>query len=381
MAEVNQYGSGGVYQVKNEKINNAKMTDPSLLIQAGINPKNGLPLKMSKKTNLKEALIKATRVADEQAAVNRYVWYNIPADLSSQELERLLYYKGQLAFFYLEDKFYFMPYALDGTIDFYGRYNTIHPVPISASGDEKQNKVREKLLADIKLNVVKGIKLPEELEMADIDKSAVILRDYTNQLSQTIIPRVSLQEGVIESEVDCLMYGKTALKLGTGVKGLRVQDADQADSVLQANESMDRAALDGDALIPIIGKMEFQEIANGSPLKGEEFLLMAQSYDNIRLGLYGLDNGGIFQKKAHELQSEADMAGGPVGLVLQDGLAQRQEFCNIVNSIWGVNIWCEIAQNVAGMDNDGDGAIDEDNSDGANTGVEGGESNDNDSEI
>ena len=72
---------------------------------------------------------KFLRLVDEQ-----YTFYNLPADITSQELERMLYYKGQLCFFYDKDleEFYFMPYALDGTIDFYGRYNTIHPVPMTS---------------------------------------------------------------------------------------------------------------------------------------------------------------------------------------------------------------------------------------------------------
>ena len=99
-------------------------------------------------------------------------------------------------------------------------------------------------------------------------------------------------------------------------------------------------------------------------------MLAMQSLDNFRLSIYGLDNGGLFEKKAHELQTEADLNGGPVGLVLQDGLSIRQNFCNIVNSIWGLDIWCAPSQNVMGMDNDGDGSIAEDDSDGANTGIE-----------
>ena len=30
------------------------------------------------------------------AGLNRFQWYNLPLDISSQELERLLYYRGQL---------------------------------------------------------------------------------------------------------------------------------------------------------------------------------------------------------------------------------------------------------------------------------------------
>jgi hypothetical protein len=74
----------------------AKMTDLQLLMQAGINPKTGLPMKFGgSKVALKEDTKKLLRIVDEQDAVNRYVWYNLPCNITSQELERLLYYKGR----------------------------------------------------------------------------------------------------------------------------------------------------------------------------------------------------------------------------------------------------------------------------------------------
>ena len=57
--------------------NNSRITDVTTLIQAGINPKTGLPMKMEVndpecKTNIRKQL----RILDEQQAVNRYQWFN-----------------------------------------------------------------------------------------------------------------------------------------------------------------------------------------------------------------------------------------------------------------------------------------------------------------
>lgn len=313
---------------------NPKIPDLKTLIQAGFDPKTGLPNKIGTKPCLKENVKKALRLIDEQDAVNRYTWYNLPCNITSQELERMLYYKGQLAFFYMEDldEFYFMPYALDGTIDFYGRFNTIHPVPMTA-GEDKAGKAQAELLSNIKLKCVHGIKLPEELEADDLTKSAVLLHDYSKQLSQTIIPRQIINDGIIDIEAECIPFMRTALIEETGVMGVRVQDADQAAAVQDGANSLVNAAMNGDMYVPIVGQMEFQELTSGASGKAEDYMLAMQSLDNFRLSLYGIDNGGLFEKKAHELQSEADINGGPVGLVLQDGLSIRQNFCNIVNSI------------------------------------------------
>lgn len=352
---------------------NPVLPDIKTLFQAGINPKTGLPLKFGNaKCVLKENIKKFLRLVDEQDAVNRYVWYNLPANITSQELERMLYYKGQLCFFYDKnlEEFYFMPYALDGTIDFYGRYNTIHPVPMTSGTDDKGNKAQAEYLSNLKLKCVYGMKLPDELKEEDFSESAVLVHDYTKQLSQLIIPRVSVNEPILDVMSECIPFMRTSLLASTGVKGVRVQDADQAQTVADGNISLERGALVGEPLTPIIGTIEFQELTDGTVAKAEEYMLAMQSLDNLRLSGYGIDNGGLFEKKAHELQSEADINGGPVGLVLQDGLSIRQNFCNIVNSIWDLGMWCEPAQNVMGVDIDGDGAIYDENEDGANTGIE-----------
>jgi hypothetical protein len=313
------------------------LPDIKTLWQAGIDPKTGLPYKLAgcTKCALKEDLKKFLRLVDEQDAVNRYVWYNLPANITSQELERMLYYKGQLCFFFDKDldEFYFMPYALDGTIDFYGRFNTIHPVPMTSGTDDKGNKAQAQYLSTKKLKCVYGIKLPDELRIDDLDNSTVLLHDYTKQLSQTIIPRVNVNDPILDVMADCIPFMRTSLLSSTGVKGVRVNDADQAEAVADGNRGLESGALTGQPFVPIVGSIEFQELTNGPTNKSEEYMLAMQSLDNLRLSGYGIDNGGLFEKKAHELQSEADINGGPVGLVLQDGLSIRQNFCNIVNSI------------------------------------------------
>ena len=335
-----------------------KLTDPRTLIQAGIDPKTGLPLKLvnALPSELKENLKRFFKTIDRQDAVNRYKWYNLPCNLSGQELERMLYLRGQLAFFYLEGYgFMFTPYALDGTIDFYGRFNRIHPVPFSNGGDEKQLTAQRDLLSKIKLDVKYDI-LDEEATYEDMTQSAVILWDYGKDLSENIIPRTTINDAIVDCMAECVPYLRTHLLNSCGIKGVRVNDADQADSVRAASNGVHSAAMNGQSMIPIVGNIEFQELAESGNGKAEEYMLALQSLDNLRLSGYGLENGGVFEKKAHTLQSEQDMNTSNVGLVYQDGLSLRQNFCNIVNSIWGLGIWCEPSESVLGVDQDGDGA-------------------------
>lgn len=351
------------------------LPDINQLIQMGINPKTGLPYKLGGlRCTTKEDIKKTLRIVDEQDAVNRYVWYNLPCNITSQELERMIYYKGQLAFFYMKDldEFYFMPYALDGGLDFYGRFNKIHPIPFNSGSDSdaKLAKTATDLLSELKLNCVYGIKLPEDLKPEDLTNSAVLLHDYTKQLGQNVLPRVTLNDAILDVESDCIPFMRTALLMGTGIKGVRVQDADQEASVSEGARNMTQAALQCQPYIPIVGAVEFQELTNGKVTNAQDYLLAMQAIENLRLSTYGIDNGGLFEKKAHTLQSEADINGGPVGLVLQDGLSIRQNFCNIVNSIWNLGIWCEPAENIIGADTDGDGLVYDRNEDAAQSGAE-----------
>ena len=351
------------------------MIDPSIYKQAGIDLKTGKPSRFVDATKLKESMRLVMRLIDEQDAVNRYKWYNLPANISSEELERLLYYKGQLCFFYFKqlDEFYFMPFALDGTIDFYGRYNSIHPVPMSSGTEDEKTarfKTQRELLSMLKLNVVKAVKSIEDLKEEDLYDSTVILWDYSRQLGQNIIPRKDVNEPLLEviSEIPCFL--RTALIASTGVKGMRVADADAKNEVEIASAQVLKCALTGELATPITSTIEIQELFEGPTGKAQEYLLSMQALENFRLSTYGLENGGLFEKKAHKLESEQDMNTSTVGLVYEDGLAIRQNFCNIVNSIWGTSIWCMPSESVLGADVDGDGDAFDSNNDGENSGID-----------
>lgn len=339
----------------------ATMKNESLIIQAGIDPKTGLPARAVLDCKLKEDVRKLIRIRDEQDAVNRYVWYNLPCNLSSQELERLLYYKGQLCFFYFEEleEFYFMPYALDGTIDFYGRFNTVHPVPMTSGTEknaEKLNRMQAELLSQKRLNVLYDIPY-KGVTVDDIINGCVIISDYTNQLSQTLLPRQQLQEGIIDIESECIPMMRTALRNSTGVSGMRVGDQSEQGNVTEANRLIDEAVLNGKRYIAVTGKIDFQDLAFGTVGKAEEFAMAHQTLDNLRLSMYGIQNGGIYDKKSYVNKDQTALNDSNVDSPLIDGLAIRQRFCDIANGIWGIGMSCELRESVINTDRNRDGLM------------------------
>lgn len=254
------------------------------------------------------------------------------------------------------DKFFVMPFALDGTIDFYGRFNTIHPVPM-AEGNTDEEKAQYKnqaaILSQLKLKVLYDV--PEE-PLDDPSQYCVIIRDYCQQLSQTIIPRQIVQDGLLDVMADCIPFMRTTLLNSTGVQGMRVGSEDEQSNVQAANMSIDRAALNGEKWIPVVGQLDFQDLTGGQVSKGEEYLMAMQSLDNFRLSTYGLENGGLFEKKQYQNNAQTMLNGsGQVGNPLQDSLSYRQRSCDIANAIWGVGMACEVGENALSLDTDMDG--------------------------
>ena len=354
--------------VNNGKGKGPKMFDGELNRKLGINQavkqvneNSSLIFGISaEKNNIKKLL----RIIDEQDAINRYKWYNIPCDLTSNELERLLYYKGSLCLFYCEplDRFFITPYALDGTIDFYGRYNHIKPVPM-ASGEDKsvEEEAREKtqaaILSTMRLKVIKEVLLPEELDYETLTNSAVIIRDYTNQLSQTNIARSILNDELISMMSDYFPLLGTNLIMGTGISAIRVSSSDEKDEVKAMAQAVYNAALNKNPYVAVTTGVEPKELVGGSRNRPEDYLLAFQSLDNFRLSTYGIANGGVYEKKAHILESENAINYSTVMSAYQDGLKQRQDSCNIANSVWGLMLWCDPSESAMGADIDGDGLV------------------------
>lgn len=350
--------------------NNAKIIDIQTLMAAGIDPKTGLPQKMVDQkimSPLKESIKRLIRIQDEQNAINRFTWTGLPDGITGQMLERMLYYKGQICFFYFKemDQFYIMPYALSGGIDYYGRFIKVHPVPFSGGTTDEEKAHFQRQSAILSTKILKPDyepMLPEELmeeSEEDYFNACVLLKDYSEQYSQTIIPRQALNDSVIDVEAECIPYMRTALIRATGVRGIRVGADDEQSNVQAANLSIEAAALNGQVNIPIIGALAFQELNDGVVGKADEFMMALQSLENFRLSTYGLDNGGLFQKRERKLVAEQEMnaASGGINLIMQDGLALRQRFATIINARWGLGVWCMPSETVSGTDYNLDGDL------------------------
>lgn len=350
--------------------NNAFMS-LSEIIQIGMDPRSGLPVKMESgcSKNLKQEMYRLIEDVDEKDAINRYTWYNLPKGLTPQLIERILYYRGSGMLFKLEDKYFFLPYALSGTIDIYGRFMKVTPLPFNGSVSD-DGEIDKPWIQGLDFTPIYDIpsldefedKAEEEIEEY-LNTACVILHDRTPQISQTIIPKSNMMRPIISLMSECLPFMRTALLNSTGITGMKVGTEDEQANVYAASSAINRAALNGEKFVPITGKQDFQELTGGQVAKSEEFLLTLQSLDNLRLSMHGLDSGGLFQKRSHMLEAEQEMNQGNSGLLLMDGLNLRQDFSTMVNIIFGESMWCEVSEPVLGIDRDGDGEAGTENDD------------------
>lgn len=332
-----------------------KLPDYMTMLQLGIDPKTGLPTRLGSLSDckIKEEVRRSIRIMDEQEAVNRFTWYNLPSGIDGQLLERIIYYRGQAALFYMKemDKFYFLPYALDGGIDPYGRFESVTPLPfLGGTTDEEKGKVKAWIQGLSRIPVYSIEEVFENPSKYNVEDYCVILKDYTPQEGENIVPRKMLQERFIDLMSEAFPMARTNLIANCGVQGLRVSDPDSKAEVDKMNLVIKRSSLSGEPYVPVFGPQDFQELTGNGSSRVQDFLMYMQSIDNFRRSAYGLKSGGVFEKKAHELQAEAMVNQSNTDLIYNDGLKNRQRFCDLVNLVFGQLIWCEPSETAMGID-------------------------------
>lgn len=363
-----------------------KMIDYETPLKLGIDPFTGAPTRLASEGKLKDEVRKTIRIIDEQEAVNRFTWYNLPDGISGQLLERILYYRGQAILFYDDDteKFYFLPYALSGTIDPYGRFLQVKALPFlgGSTTSEKGKKLYTWATDKIRKPIYSIEEIYEDYiknngkTSYDVKECCVILKDYTPQEGENILPRKDLQEPIINLMSEAFPMARTNLIANCGIQGLRVSEEDTKKQVEVMNQMIKRSAINGEPYTAVFGPTEFQQLTGGGTSKVQDFLMYMQSLDNYRRSCYGLKSGGVFEKKAHELQAEAMVNQSNTDLIYNDSLKNRQNFCDLVNLIFGLQIWCDPSETAMGLDMNMNGnTVDEEQPDTNTAMYEGGEDN------
>ena len=290
--------------------------------------------------------------------IERFEWKNLPPELPSDLIERVLYYRFKGALFQYNDRFHFLPFTLKGEIDSYGRYIGITPVLFTgqwkASGDGKISEdiafisgrtyktvydlatKDEESIDDVDLNAF------DEETVLNLDEKAVILTDSTLEVSQDYTPMNYLIRPIVEQLVDILVLVNIDLISSAKMFYVVAKDSEQKEAIEKEFRDLDNRILNGKRVVVLTSPTELKELMGSSVKDTARYFQSYQSIDNLRKDIIGIDNGGTFMKQEHttEMETEANTSGG--SFVLNNALRMRKEFCDIANKVFGINIQVDI---------------------------------------
>lgn len=277
----------------------------------------------------------------------RYMWVNVPFGLTADLIERLLYFRGRGVFYYNEkvEKFQFLPYALNGTIDEYGRYTACNTLPFTGVDSEQKKNGKEKAQAYIYENLELVYDLPYDAETLKKIREAktfgIILNDSSLGISQQPIIRSNYVKPVLHMMATLMQIINAAMYGAADANLIQVENESELESINQQIHAINLRILRGERFIPIVGSLPITPLKTSNTTDLEGLFGTFNSLTNFLKSITGVANAGVFDKKAHLLQEEQKLNGSNSDDIYYNGLRQRQEFCLMVQAYYGYPIWCE----------------------------------------
>ena len=280
----------------------------------------------------------------------RYMWTNVPFGLTQDLIERILFFRGK-GIFYFNDKvgkFQFLPFALNGIIDEYGRFTACNTLPFTGTDEVPKNKNRQmvkKLVSAIYENLPIVYDLPYDEESFKILRSGkpvgIILNDNSLAVSQQPIIRNNYVKPVLHMMATLMQIINTAMYGSADHNVIQIENESEYASINQQIAAINSDILRGKRFTPIIGKLPITPIKTSNTANLEGLFGTFNSLTNFLKSITGVANAGVFDKKAHLLQEEQKLNGSNSDDIYYNGLRLRQEFCLMVQAYYGYPIWCE----------------------------------------
>lgn len=339
------------------------MYDTSSLIKAGL-PLNQKMLKYSNsidsngkvitknllKYNLDyDSLFAIMKEQNMVETLERYMWINIPYGLTQDLIERVLFFRGKGVFYYNEKvgKFQFLPFALNGLIDEYGRYTGCNTLPFTGVDEVKkegETKKTKKLLNAVYEDLPIVYDLPYNKDMLKLirDKKSVgiILNDNSLSVSQQPVIRANYVTPVLRMMATLIQIINTAMFGAADHNLLKIENESELASINNQIDAINFDILKGRRFTPVTSSLSIEPIKTSNTANLEGLFGTFNSLSNFLKSITGVANAGVFDKKAHLLQEEQKLNGSNSDDVYYNGLRLRQEFCLMIQAYYGYPIWC-----------------------------------------
>lgn len=282
--------------------------------------------------------------------LERYMWTNIPFGLTADLIERLLFFRGKGVFYFNDkvEKFQFLPFALNGVIDEYGRFTSCNTLPFTGVDQVeeggKKSKSRKMLNAIYEdLPIVYDLPYNEEMIKGIRERKVVgiILNDNSLAVSQQPVIRSNYVKPVLHMLSTLMQIINTAMYGNADHNLIQIENEGELQSINEQIEAINFDILRGRRFTPIVGKLPINPIKTSNTANLEGLFETFNSLTNFLKSITGIANSGVFDKKAHLLQEEQKLNGSNSDDIYYNGLRLRQEFCLMVQAYYGYPIWCQ----------------------------------------
>lgn len=267
---------------------------------------------------------------------SRFKWEGLPNGISGKLIETMLYYKGQLMFFKIADKYYILPYAPIGDINHLGIQTK--GLPLSYSGVIEDNTNKKHTPFSTERNIM-FYDAYEDEDFFDEQADAVVLKSHSSLNFNQVIPTVALTDELRSKLVENLVLIRNNLILSQPVKYVQVENASRAKSMRQETDNLIYDILNGNVIQTIVGQLRFENVNSEAPKIAQQD--MWQSYasgDNLRMESLGILNNGVFEKRERNLTDEVAGKQTVSKLILQDAWDWRRVFCTLINKYFNLNV-------------------------------------------
>ena len=292
-----------------------------------------------------DSLFNIMREQNKIETIERYMWVNVPFGITADIIERLLFYRGKGVFYFNDKvgKFQFLPFALNGVIDEYGRYTKCNTLPFTGVDTDEKKKKKTQSLVYENLELVYDLPYDEEtFKKINQQKTfGIVMNDSSLSVSQQPIIRYNYVKPVLHMMATLMQIINTAMFGNADHNLLQIENEGELDSVKTQIEAINQDILRGNRFTPIVGKLPITPLKTTNSADLEGLFNTFNSLNNFLKSITGVANAGVFDKKAHLLQDEQKLNGSNADDVYYNGLRLRQEFCLMVQAYYQYPIWCE----------------------------------------
>lgn len=276
--------------------------------------------------------------------IERYMWTNLPFGLTQDIIERVLFFRGKGVMYFNDKvgKFQFLPFALNGKIDEYGRYSRVNTLPFTGVDSDVKNKKAQPLVYE-NLEIVYDFPYSEDTikKINDGRVVGIILNDNSLEISQQPVIRYNFVKPVLHMLATLMQIINTAMFGNADHSLLQVANESELESINLQINAINQDILQGRRFTPIIGTLPITPIKTSNTANLEGLFGTFNSLTNFLKSITGVANAGVFDKKAHLLQEEQRLNGSNSDDIYYNGLRLRQEFCLLFQAYYNYPVWCE----------------------------------------